>query len=565
MPSKSKLGPGRRDKFYALAKEQGFRSRAAFKLIQLNRKYDFLSGCKALLDLCAAPGGWLQVAAKAMPLTSLIIGVDLVPIKPVRGVKTLVHDITTQACRTALKKEVKGGKFDVVLHDGAPNIGGAWSNEAYTQSALVLDSLRLATESLVPGGWFVTKVFRSKDYNALLYAFNQLFTKVESTKPTASRNTSAEIFVVCQGYKAPAKIDPRMLDPKHLFQEVSEVKKTGGPDALLREKVKQKRHREGYEEGLTNTHRLASALAFVASGPPVEMLGQYTRFSLDGPESWKAEGFGSEAKELAESIRSHKATTSEIRSLCLDLQVLGRSEFKQLLKWRLAVRKALGSELPAIEDERGTKAKSSKKVEKGSEGENKEELDPEEALLSEMASVQSKMEARLKREKKNRREMKKKAKIRALQMISSQGIATGEDDLFTLSSIKGPATDGKASSKLGSKGLLSTVAEVSAPGERDMEILEADSDDDGPDSEGSEIDSDEEALRYEMGLEEALEESYSEYLQRRGQREEMIKEKRKRLGMDGELDEGEQEGEGEGQEEEHDFDDHLQVCIRSRV
>lgn len=83
--------------------------------------------------LACYAGGWLQVAAKTMPVGSLIMGVDLVPIKPIRGVKTLVQDITTQQCRTAIKREAGGAKMDVVLHDGAPNVGGAWASEAYNQ------------------------------------------------------------------------------------------------------------------------------------------------------------------------------------------------------------------------------------------------------------------------------------------------------------------------------------------------------------------------------------------------------------------------------------------------
>ena len=155
-----------------------------------------------------------------MPQASIKIGVDLDPIKPIKGCVTFQCDITTEKCVTLIKKELKHFECDAVLNDGAPNVGTDWNIDAYAQIELSLYALKLATRVLRKGGTFITKIFRSKDYNSFLFVLNHLFTKVESCKPSSSRTQSAEIFMVCLGYKA-ISFDEKFLDPKYAFEDIS--------------------------------------------------------------------------------------------------------------------------------------------------------------------------------------------------------------------------------------------------------------------------------------------------------------------------------------------------------
>jgi len=261
-----------------------------------------------------------------MPVNSLIVGVDLAPIKAIPRVITFQSDITTDKCRATLRGHLKTWKADTVLHDGAPNVGIAWVQDAFTQAELVLQSLKLATEFLIEGGTFVTKVFRSRDFNNLMWVFNQLFTKVEATKPPSSRSVSAEIFVVCRGYKAPKRVDPKFLDPRAVFEEL--------PDPVPNNEAKvfnpevKKRKRDGYEEGDYLQFKEAPVNEFIESTDPIQMLGSLNRLS-----------FGREGGDLAiVAISKMPETTKEIRHCCDDLRVLGKKEFRALLKWRLSVR-----------------------------------------------------------------------------------------------------------------------------------------------------------------------------------------------------------------------------------
>ena len=309
----------RLDKYYYLAKEHGFRSRAAFKLIQLNKKFHFLESATVLLDLCAAPGGWCQVASKQMPISSIRIGIDLDPIKPIPGVKTFQADITTQRCRNLIQQEIKDIKADVVLNDGAPNVGGQWSKDSYSQTELVLFAIKLATEFLREGGWFVTKVFRSSDYNSLIYVMRQLFGKVEATKPLASRTQAAEVFVVCSEYKAPRHIDPKLLDPKFALKQLEEEDEMKSNTVKsIKALFEQKKQRGGYNSESMYIKR--SFKEFIECQNPYQFVFETNQILADDDDS----------KEYIKLVK----TPIDYETYFKDLKLLGKKEVQELIIWR---------------------------------------------------------------------------------------------------------------------------------------------------------------------------------------------------------------------------------------
>ncbi|CAA0807631.1 FtsJ-like methyltransferase family protein [Striga hermonthica] len=471
-------GKHRLDKYYHLAKEHGYRSRAAWKLVQLDAKFAFLRSAQSVLDLCAAPGGWMQVAVQRVPVGSLVVGVDLDPIRPIRGAIAVQEDITEPKCRATVKRimaEHGRSAFDLVLHDGSPNVGGAWAKEATSQNALVIDSVKLAAELLAPRGTFVTKVFRSQDYTAVLYCLRQFFEKVEVEKPQASRSASAEIYVLGFKYKAPAKIDPRLLDVKHLFQ--------GGKDPpkivdVLRG-TKQKRHRDGYEDGDTTLRKLCSASDFIWSESPLDILGSVSSITFNDPESLP--------------LKDHTLTTEEVKALCDDLRVLGKQDFKHLLKWRMSIRKALNPK------EKATPATTTV------EQEGKKEEDEDERVLNEMEELTNAMDRKKKRAKKilAKRQAKDKARKALGRQMDAVEDGYFDQELFSLSSIK----DKKNLAAVDNNEFDDDAGNI---GDSESEESHR-ADEKTP----SDLDSEEERKRYDERVEELLDEAYEHFVSKR--------------------------------------------------
>lgn len=191
------------DPYVKRAKAEGYRSRAVYKLLELDEKFEFLKGSKRVLDLGIAPGGWTQLVRKRLP-KAVVVGIDLLPVDPIDGATILQMDFMDDTAPERLIEEL-GGAPDLILSDMAANTVGHPQTDALRTLGLVEAALDFAIQTLAPGGDFVAKVFAGGADSALVAEMKRNFTTVKHAKPPASRKGSVEWFVVAQGFKGRAE------------------------------------------------------------------------------------------------------------------------------------------------------------------------------------------------------------------------------------------------------------------------------------------------------------------------------------------------------------------------
>lgn len=230
-----RLSKDKRDVFYRRAKESGYRARSAYKLLQIDAEFNLFRSAanipsevqqgddivglpvKRAVDLCAAPGSWSQVLSDELfkgeedtndkdsdqqqQQGPKIVAVDLQPMAPLPGVECLQGDITSLDTAKEIIRFFKGHRAELVVCDGAPDVTGLHDIDEYVQGQLLLSAINITTHVLCQGGSFVAKIFRGRDVGLLYTQLRILFHKVSVAKPSSSRNSSIEAFVVCQGFK----------------------------------------------------------------------------------------------------------------------------------------------------------------------------------------------------------------------------------------------------------------------------------------------------------------------------------------------------------------------------
>ena len=200
---KAWLNERKNEYYFKKAKEENYRSRSTYKLVQTNEKYDFIKRNSIVVDLGAAPGGWIQAARKMTGKNGFVLGLDLKPIEPFTQeyIRTIIADFTEPGTVDLIKSFLPR-KADVVLCDAAPNITGVWEVDHARQIDLAEKALEIAQCVLRPSGNFFVKVFEGELLNDFLQTVKTLFDEVKLVKPPASRQQSSEMYLLALGLKS---------------------------------------------------------------------------------------------------------------------------------------------------------------------------------------------------------------------------------------------------------------------------------------------------------------------------------------------------------------------------
>jgi len=190
-----------KDPYVRKARSEGYRSRAAYKLIEINTRERFLVPGARVVDLGAAPGGWSQVAAQKVAPGGKIIAVDLLEIAPMSGVTVLRGDCREPGIQAQLVEALGGQKADAVLSDLSPNISGIASADQARAAELVQMAMAYCRSQMKPGGSLLVKVFQGEEFANLLQEMKRIFREVRTIKPSASREESRETYLLARGLK----------------------------------------------------------------------------------------------------------------------------------------------------------------------------------------------------------------------------------------------------------------------------------------------------------------------------------------------------------------------------
>ena len=191
-----KLADSKKDQFRRLARDQGYRSRSAFKLKQINESYRILNKGHCVVDIGCAPGGWLQIALSEVGHKGKVIGIDIKKIEPLTKAFVIQGNIEDEDIINSILN-ISNSNVDVVLSDLSPNVSGNWDLDHARQIDLTRSALKLSDKILKKGGKVVLKVFQGDMLNELIVELKKEFKKVILTKPNASRQVSSEIYLIC--------------------------------------------------------------------------------------------------------------------------------------------------------------------------------------------------------------------------------------------------------------------------------------------------------------------------------------------------------------------------------